>query len=77
MGTPDDEAVWSVIDAANTQGKIDTIIQYAIPFEGGVAHCIEVLNSSDRTQILEELKNTPTSLQESHYSIESVDDCSE
>jgi hypothetical protein len=77
MGTPDYEAVWSVIEAANAQGKIDTIVQYATPIEGGVAHCIEVLNSSVRTQILEDLKNAPTSLEESHYSIESVDDCSQ
>lgn len=76
MGTPDYEAVWSVIDEANSQGLIDSIVQFATPIEGGVAHCIEVSDSSVRTQLLEDLKNAPTSLEESNYSIESVDDCS-
>lgn len=76
MGTPDYEAVRSVIDEANSQGLIDSIVQYADPIEGGIAHCIEVVNTSVRTQILEDLKNAPTSLEESHYLIESVDDCS-
>ncbi len=76
MGTPDYEAVWSVIEEANSQGLIDNIVQFATPIEGGIAHCIEVLNSSVRTQILEDLKNAPTSVEESHYLIESIDDCS-
>jgi len=77
MGTPDYEAVWSVIDEANSQGLIDSIVQFATPVEGGVAHCIEVSNSSVRNQLLDDLKNAPTSLEESFYSIESVDDCSQ
>lgn len=75
MGTPDYEVIWSVIDEASSQGLIDSIVQLETPIEGGVSHCIEVLNSSARSQILEDLRNAPTSLEESHYSIESVDAC--
>lgn len=77
MGTPDYEAVWSVIDEANSQGLIDSIVQFATPIEGGVAHCIKVLNSSVRGKLLEDLKSAPTSLAQSHYFIESVDGCSQ
>jgi hypothetical protein len=77
MGTPDYESVWSVIDEANSQGLIDSIVQFATPIEGGVAHCIEVSNFLVRTQLVENLKNAPTSLKESNYSIESADDCSQ
>ncbi len=75
MGTPDYDAVWSLIEAADSRGQIDRIVQYAAPFEGGVAHCIEIANSSVRAELIESLKNAPTSLKESFYSIESVDNC--
>lgn len=77
MGTPDYDAIWSVINTANSQGLIDNLIQFATPIEGGIAHCIEVLNSSVRNQILDNLQNAPTSLEDSYYSIESVDDCAQ
>lgn len=55
---------------------IDSIVQFANPIEGGVAHCIEVVNPAVRIQLLENLKNAPTSIQESYYTIESLDSCS-
>jgi len=75
MGTPDYEAVWSVIEAANNLGIIDNLARYADLFEGGVAHCIEVVNPTHRDDLTNELINISTSLEESHYLIESVDSC--
>jgi hypothetical protein len=75
MATPDYDKVWSVIDSASSQGIIDNILQFATPIEGGIAHCIEIQDSSAREQLLESLKQVPTSLQESYYLIESVDNC--
>ncbi len=77
MAAPDYHSVLSVIEQANSQGSLDRIVQFENPIEGGIAHCIEVANQSVRTQLLEDLKNAPTSLRDSFYTIESVDDCSQ
>lgn len=76
MGTPDYQSVWAVIEKAQTNGLIDNIVQFAVPIEGGIAHCVEVLNDNHREQIISELRQTPTSLRESFYTVESVADCS-
>lgn len=77
MGTPDYEEVWSLIERANSRGLIDSLTEDGTLFEGGVAHCIEVEDALVRAELLEDLKIAPTSLEESHYSIESVDSCSQ
>ncbi len=75
MGTPDSEAVWSVIEDAQSSGLIDQSVQLATPIEGGISQCIQVLDAEHRIQIIDQLKLAETSLQESHYSIQSVADC--
>ncbi len=75
MGTPDYDSVWSVIQVAQDNGLIDSIVQIGIPFEGGVAHCIEVNDNIDRQRIINELTNVSTSIAESFYKVESVSNC--
>jgi len=77
MGTPDYDSVWSVIEGAQNNGLIDHIVQFGTPIEGGVAHCIEVSNNTNRQQIIDDLKQAPTSVKDSYYTVESVSDCSQ
>lgn len=77
MGTPDYVSVWEVIESAQDNGLIDHIVQLGIPFEGGVDHCIEISNNTNRQQIIDDLKQAPTSVKDSYYTVESISDCSQ
>ena len=75
MGTPDYDTVWSVIENANNNGLINQITLLSQPIEGGINHCIEVLDLNARRQITSDLQSAQTSLKESFYSVQSVDSC--
>ena len=77
MGTPDYESVWSVIEESQNNGLIDQIVQLGNPIEGGVSHCLVVANNTNRQQIINELKQAPTSLKESYYTVESISNCNQ
>lgn len=71
----DYKAINQLITNAVNQKVIQSVKPMAQPFEGGFYDCIEVQDLNQRKDLLKELTEIKTSVQESYYSIKSVESC--
>jgi hypothetical protein len=76
MGTPDGEAVSSILEMADSEGSISKTRELAQPIEGGVHECLEVPSLEKRQALLSRLQKVQTSMKDSTYKLESVASCS-
>lgn len=77
MGTPDWGTIDDFLQAKKSSGDIDELTVLATGIEGGASYCVVVSDNTVRTEILDELQQISTDLEETAYSVESVDDCNE
>lgn len=76
MGTPDGEAISSILEMADGDGSISKTRELAQPIEAGIHECLEVPNLEKRQALLSRLQKVQTSLKDSSYKLESVASCS-
>jgi len=76
MGTPDWQTVDDFLKAKKSSGAIDELTVLATGIEGGASYCVVVNSNANRLEVLDELQRLSTDLEETVYSVNSVDDCS-
>lgn len=77
MGTPDWKTIDDFLQAKRASGEIDELTVLATGIEGGARYCVTVGDQAVRTDLLGELQQISTDLNETTFSIESANNCNE
>ena len=77
LATPDYEAVNSFLQFKKASGEINELSILVEGIEGGARYCVVVHDDFIRIEILDYLIHFSTDLEETSYSVESTEDCSQ